>query len=318
MEEMMKSTMKSTLIVLILAVLCVSFVSAGGQKEASGKKHIVFVTPLIGHPAWLEAKKGSEAAAEDFGFKLSWVGPATIDMDAEVQQIETAIAQKAAGILNCPLNPEAFLGVYEKAKEAGIPIINVQVDTPEDTRLAFIGTGMVEYGIQAAEVLAEKTNKKANIAVLQTSMDSGNQNAEFDSFKKVIDEKYPGMKVIVRETDNSDMVIAVDKINAIISTYPEVDTFFFLEGSAAPAAAQVLKEKGLTDKYIVLGIDDMPETLGAIREGAIWGTLTQNYYVMGYEGCKMILDHLDGKDVPSITDSGTTLVTIENIDTYNK
>ena len=319
----MRQIKKGFVAVVLGISLLISLMPAysGGKTEAAPAKeevHFVFVTPLIGHPAWLEAKKGSEDAARDFGFRLSWVGPAVIDMDAQVQQIEIALAQKASGVFNCPLNPEAFLGVYKKAKEAGVPIINVQVDTPENTRLAFIGTGMVEYGQTAAEVLAKKMNGRANIAVLQTSMDSGNQNAEFDAFKKVIDAKYPNMKVIVRETDNSDMVIAADKFNAILSTYPNVDSLFCLEGSAAPAAARVLKERGMTDKVTVLGIDDMPETLGAIREGLIWGTLTQNYYYMGYHGCEMFLDHLAGKEVPSITDSGTTLVTIENIDSYKK
>lgn len=278
---------------------------------------LVFVSPLIGHPAWLEAKRGAEAAAADYGFEVEWVGPSTIDMDAEIQLIESALATGADGILNCPLNPEAFTAVYQQAMDAGVPIVNIQVDTPEDTRLAFIGTGMVEYGQMAAEVLAEKMGGVAQIAVLQTSLDSGNQNAEFDAFKAVLDEKYPDMEIVVRETDGSDMVQAIDKINQILLAYPEVNAFLMLEGSAAPAAAQIFMEKGIDD-ITVLGIDDLPETLQAIRDGYIWGTLTQNYYVMGYQGTLFILDHLAGRDVPSITDSGTTLVTIENIDTYNK
>ena len=279
------------------------------------KMRIVFVSPLIGHSAWLEAKRGSEAAAKEFNFDFEWVGPTTIDMDAEVQLIESAIATKADGILNCPLNPEAFTAIYAKAKEAGIPVVNVQVDTPEDSRLAYIGTGQVEYGIKAAEELAKKMGGKANIAVLQTSLDSGNQNAEFDAFKKVITEKYPDMKIVVREVDNSDMPTAVDKINQILLTYPEVNAFLMLEGSAAPAAAQVFKEKKISD-IVVLGIDDLEDTIQAIKDGLIWGTLTQDYFKMGYEGTQFILKAKKGEKVPSITDSGTILVTKDNVDSY--
>ena len=125
------------------------------------------------------------------------------------------------------------------------------------------------------------------------------------------------MKIVTREVDNSDMVQAVDKINQILLTYPEVNVFYMLEGSAAPAAAQVFKEKGIKDK-IVLGIDDLPETLQAIRDGYVWGTLTQNYYKMGYEGTQFILKAMKGEKVPSVTDSGTTLVTMENIDSYKR
>jgi len=77
-------------------------------EKADEPLRLVFVSPLIGHPAWLEAKRGSEAAAADYGFEIEWVGPSTIDMDAEIQLIESALATGADGILNCPLNPEAF------------------------------------------------------------------------------------------------------------------------------------------------------------------------------------------------------------------
>ena len=314
---MTRKLFKLMLLVVALGMVIVLVSACGSQAKTDERPRLVFVSPLIGHAAWLEAKRGSEAAAAELGFDVEWVGPSTIDMDAEIQLIEQAIATKADGILNCPLNPEAFTAVYQKAKEAGIPIVNVQVDTPEDTRLAFIGTGQVGYGQQAAEQLAKKMGGKANIVVIQTSLDSGNQNAEYDAFKAVLDDKYPDMKVLVREVDNSDMVVAVDKINQILLTYPDVNAFLMLEGSAAPAAAQVFKEKDIKN-IVVLGIDDLDETLQAIRDGWVWGTLTQNYYRMGWDGCQMILDHIAGKQVPSITDSGTTLVTIDNIDSYKE
>ena len=125
------------------------------------------------------------------------------------------------------------------------------------------------------------------------------------------------MKIVVKEPDNSDPIQAAEKIGTIFLTYPEVDAVFCLEVACGPAAAQVMREtgrKGVT----VLAIDDVDDTLGAIREGLVWGTMTQDFYRMGYEAVGFVHEHLNGSDVPSVTDSGTVLVTAENIDTYKQ
>lgn len=289
-----------------------------GTDQKKEVKNIVFVTPLIGHPVWLDAKAGYEAAGEEYGFETQWVGPEGIDMDSMVKQIEAAIAQKVDGIITCPLNPSAFTAVYQQAQEAGIPIVNTAVDTGEDTRLAYIGTDEENFGRTAAEALAEKLGGKGKIACMQTSMDSENQNNQYNAFEKTLKEKYPDMEIVVREVDNSDMLTAVDKFNAILQSTPDINGIMCFEASAGPAAAKVLLEKGITEEVSVLAIDDMEDTLGYIRDGAIWGTLTQDFYRMGYEGAKFIVDAAEGSEVPSITDSGTILVTKDNIDTYKK
>lgn len=276
---------------------------------------MVFVTPLLAHSAWLQAKEGAEAAAKDMGFTVEWVGPQNVDIEAQIQYMEQAIASGADGIISCPLNTEAFLGVYDKAKEAGVPIVNTLVDSPEDTRLAYIGTSNETYGTQAAERMVEKMGGKANIAVFETSLDSTNQNLTLDAFKKGI-ANYPDMKIVAVEADSSEMTAAIEKITQVLATYPEIDAVLCLEGICGPALAQILKEQNRTD-IAVMAVDDLPETVQGIRDGWIWSTMAQRFYVVGYEAAKMIQDAANGKTVPSITDSGIVYIDKNNVDTYS-
>lgn len=291
---------------------------AEGEAVSAEPLEITFVSPLIGLPVWLNAKYGAEAAAEEIGATVYWVGPDVIDIDAQVQQVELAIAEQVDGIICCPLNPAAFEVVYKQAMDKDIPVVNTAVDSDEANRLAYIGTDYVNFGTQAAEALAEKTGGEAKIAVIQTSLDSGNQNAEREAFEAVIAEKYPNMEVITVATDDSDMTKAVDTVNTLIDAYPEMTAIWCVEATGGPAAGQVLSERGMTEDIIVLAIDDTEDVLGAIEEGKIWGTMTQDFYKMGYESVKMIAQYHagDAKNVPSISDSGTTLVTIENLEEY--
>ena len=283
--------------------------------EGEGLK-ITFVTPLIGLPVWLNAKYGAEAAAEEIGAEVTWVGPSEIDMDEQVRQIELATAEGVDGIISCPLSPAIFENVYKEALEKGIVIINTAVDSPEDTRTAYIGTDYTNFGQQAAKNLAEKLGGEGNIAVLVTSLDSANQMSELEAGEAYLAENYPDVKIIVTETSDSDTAQAADKVSALIDTYPEMNAIWCLESASPLGAAQTVQERGMTDDIVILGIDDTDDVLDLINQGLIWGTMTQDFYKMGYESVMMIQEVINGGSVPSVQDSGTTLVTKDNLEEY--
>lgn len=291
--------------------------SQNADTSAAGEGlKITFVTPLIGLPVWLNAKYGAEAAAEEIGAQVTWVGPSEIDMDEQVRQIELAIAEGVDGIISCPLSPAIFENVYKEALDKGIVIINTAVDSPEDTRTAYIGTDYTNFGQQAAKNLAEKLGGTGNIAVLVTSLDSANQMSELEAGEAYLAENYPDVKIIVTETSNSDTAQAADKVSALIDTYPEMNAIWCLESASPLGAAQTVQERGMTDDIVILGIDDTDDVLDLINQGLIWGTMTQDFYKMGYESVKMIQEVKNGGTVPSVQDSGTTLVTKDNLEEY--
>lgn len=277
---------------------------------------ITFVTPLLGNPVWLAARQGAEDAAAESGTIVNWVGPSDIDMDEQVRQIELAIAEKVDGIICCPLSPAIFETVYQEAQNSGIVVVNTAVDTAEDTRTAYIGTDYVNFGEQAAKNLAEKLGGKGEVACLVTSLDTENQMAELEAGKALWEKEYPDMKIVVTETSNSDTAQAANKTSAILDTYPDLDAIWCLESTSPLGVAQTLQERNMLDQICVLGIDDTEDVLDLIEQEMIWGTMTQNFYKMGYEAVKMIETVKGGGTVESVQDSGTTLVTKENLEEY--
>ncbi len=286
--------------------------SAGSSEPLA----ITFVTPLLGNPVWLAAKQGAEDAAAERNALVNWVGPSDIDMDEQVRQIELAIAENVDGIICCPLSPAIFETVYQEALDKGIAVINTAVDTTEETRTAYIGTDYTNFGEQAARNLAEKLGGKGQVACLVTSLDTENQMSELEAGKALLEKEYPDVQIVVTETSNSDTAQAADKTSAILDTYPELSAVWCLESTSPLGVAQTLQERNMSEKILVLGIDDTEDVLDLIDQGMIWGTMTQDFYKMGYESVKMIAEVKDGGSVPSIQDSGTTLVTKENLEEY--
>ncbi len=302
-------------VVLSVLVLTMIFSFMPVQAEAD-EPYVIWVNPLVGSAVFTEADKGITVAAEEFGFKLKIIGPSVLDDTQMLQSIENAIVERPDVIVTTPYNFTAIEQSYVRAAELGIPIINVSSDSPEGTRVSFIGTDNTTYGQLAAEYINEKMNGEANVLIMMGNLDTSNQLEQKNAFEAKIAAEFPGIKVIITEEDNVDAVLAMQKFQDILKTHPEINLIFCLEGVGGPAAAVVLKEMGRVGEVTILAIDDYDEVLQYIRDGDIWATMAQNFYKMGYMAGKLAVDHLNGESVPSVVDSGTVLITVDNVDTY--
>ena len=287
------------------------------QIETSQDEYrIMFVTPLVNHPIWLDAKSGAEDAGKTLGANVTWQGPDIVDYDFMIDTVYEAIEQDYDAIIVYPTDPPLFEQAMKDAKVAGIPLVTVCGDSNAALRDSYVGTDVVKFGEEAAELIGQKSGGKANLAVLCTNSEIINQVQEYEAFLSVLDKKYPDVKVLVRESDETDTLKAVDKTYEILENYPEVNFFWSMEGAGASGIAQVLKEKGLDGQITVLGTDAMSPLLEAIKNGEVWGSLAQNFYNLGRIAVENAVNHIKGNEVQDTTDSGFVLITQENVDSY--
>lgn len=315
---------------VLLGVIALAFVTAcGGGDEVSSNsgsasesaappgdgKEITFVTPLIGHPVWLEAKRGFDEAAQDLGFDAKWVGPADIDVAQMVAGIERAATQQVDGIITMALNPSAMGPSIQKAKASDIPIVLVNSDGPDTGRDAYLGSSNEAMGQAAADGLGEALDGEGTVGILTGALDAENLNGQIKAFEERLQAEYPGIKIVTKEADNSDLAQATEKAEAMLRKYPDLHGVYNVEANGALAFCELLKQNP-RDGFAVIGTDDLDQTLDCIRSGEVYGTIPQNFYGMGYYGAEALLALMEGREVPDTVDLGTTLITTENIETY--
>lgn len=297
-----------------------SGLTGGGGKSAEDL-HIVYVTPLLASDVWLVSKEGFDAAAADFGFTGDWVGPANIDVDSMIKQIEIAIAEEADGIITCGLNPEAMVNVMEKADAAGIPVVLVNAGSDiEAPYFAYIGTDGVTLGEMAAEAVVEKLDgeepKVIYVGSTITNSSVIDSTTGYDNVFKTVE----GYENLSLEENNDDLATSVNLWQNLFTAYPEVNVCANVSPSGAVGAAQVAEERGILDQVTIMSMDDTAEVLDLIREGKIYGTMSQNYYRMGYQAAQWIVEYWTEGKTPEekVNDSGTILVTADNVDSFGE
>lgn len=299
---------------------------AGGEEIAAESKsaedlHIVYVTPLLASDVWLVSKEGFDAAAADMGFTGDWVGPANIDVDSMIKQMEIAIAEGADGIITCGLNPEAMVNVMNQAEEADIPVVLVNAGSEIDAPyFAYIGTNGNTLGsLAATEVVDKIGDENPHVIYVGSTITNSSVIDTTNGYKSVF-EGVDGYEELSLEENNDDVATSVDLWQNLFTAYPDVNVCANVSPAGAIGAAQVADEMGILDKVTIMSIDDTQEILDLIRDGKVYGTMSQNYYRMGYQAAQWIVDYkTEGKEpAEKINDSGTVFVNKDNADTFGE
>ncbi len=280
--------------------------------------HFVYVSPLLSHPIWLIAKDGFDQACKELNIIGDWVGPQGVSAEEMAQLVDTAVAQKADGIITQSICPAAPVN---NAIENGIPVILVDGDLQDvPDKLAFLGKDLKKqaelFYEEACKYIGQDEKIVASIqcAALNAQIYVDQNDAIVKAF-----EKHPGgFELVNTTTSNSDKAKAITEWQNTLNTYPEINVALNVAGECGAACALVLKELGMNGKVVNLAVDDMEETMDLIAEGEINGTVVSSFFNYGYQAAYWLYQNITEGRTPTekTNDAGTYMVTKDNMGTY--
>jgi len=321
----MQTVQRAVLLSLAIAV----FPFTGCQRHSTSEKFYL-VSNNLKLTYWQTAAAGFNKAAAEYHVKAYVVGPDTYDPQAELSELQNAIAAKPAGILISVADAASFTPAINSAMDAGIPVITMDSDAPHSHRLFFIGTNNVEAGHLGGQRVADKLPGGKGNVVFFTMPGQPNLDERFKGYQDIFSD-HPDIKTVEVVDIKGQPTAAFDKTQQYLAKTgkDKVDAFICLEASAGKEVGAVLKDQNSKDRLVV-AMDVDPDTLNLIKSGVIDSTIAQKPYTMGYIGLKA-LDQIfhDGPktfssdysvDVfspfPVFVDTGTAVVDKVNVDLY--
>jgi ribose transport system substrate-binding protein len=312
-----------------LSVLALGVVFTSGCDRHSSKEVFYLVAANAGLPYWQTAASGFNRAAAQFKVTAKVVGPANYDPQAELQEMQKAVAAKPAGILISVSDVSVLQPEIDAAIQAGIPVITIDSDAAGSRRLYFIGTNNLEAGRMGGKRLIEKLGGKGNV-VFFTLAGQPNIEERLKGFKDVLATR-PEIKIVDVVDTKSDASAAYDKAQEMLALAgpKKIDAFVCLESSGGKPVSDAIKRANANDR-VLIAWDAQEETLNGIKEGTIDSTIAQKPYTMGYFGLKALDEIFHAppaqlsKDFsadpfspyPVFVDTGTSLVDKNNVDLY--
>lgn len=311
----MKTKKTFFLFVGLFVVLSLVVFTGWGWGKSKKKQTFVMVPKLV-HPYYEPCYEGFKDACEKFGIKPEFEAPAKGDLAVQVKVIEDLIVRGVDGIAISALEDEGLISVVDEAVKAGIKVLMFDADAPSTKRLSYIGTDNEQAGFSAGKKVSEMLKgQSGDVVLLQGQLGATNLNLRAKGFRDALAKYNPGLKVVAVEDIKSSLSGAMNKTEAVLSTYPNLKAIFGVSAYGAPGAAAVMKEQNKKG-ILVSGFDDLTETLNAIKSDLADFCIVQKTYKMGWLSVENLIDATKGKKIPEIIDTGVVFVEKSNVDTY--
>ena len=239
------------------------------------------------NPYWTNVEKGVLAAGADLGVDATLFVPPQENVAAQIQLMETYIAQRVTGIAIAPSNPEALEQVMRKAAAAGI--IVTTLDTPPvagSVSGAYIGTDNYAAGRIAGETMARLLPAGGKVGIVRGSDTALNALQRTDGFTAAIEGK--DIEALPPLNDREDAAVALQLSNSILLTHPDLAGAYGVYAYNGPAWATAISEAKAAGEIKVVCFDATSDSINGIKTGAIDAVIAQREYDMGYQSVQMI------------------------------
>ena len=242
---------------------------------------------------------GCETAGKELGVRTEYVGPAEYDIDGMIAAFETAIAKQPNGIV--VIGFEDTLGpVIDKATEAGIPVITVDGDVNDCSRICFVGTGNYNAGFTGGNYLAEAIGGKAQVA-LMTKPGQANLEERIQGYQDAL-AAYPDIEIVQIADTQSDSVVAASAAASLLQMYPDLAGIACVEAAGGTGAATAVREAGRAGEVKIISMDRDEDVLSAIEEGTITASIAQQSALMSYLAINLLYN-LNNSNLEVTTDN---------------
>lgn len=297
-----------------LLLILTIFPEMGTEKMVQSKPIPVILKANTSHPYdfWSVVKRGVREAAKEYEIDFYITGP-RFEKDIAMQMtiLDQIISRKPPLIILAASEYEKLVDLVEKADKAGIPVITVDSGVDSDIPITFISTDNREAGRKAGYALSKRLNDSSLKKYALMSYIKGTDTAmerELGVRESAGDLEYTETLYCEGDQDLS-YSLTLD----LLKRSTDLGGIIALNEPSSLGVAQAVDELGLKDKIAVVGFDNAPREMHYLEQGIMKALVIQRPFNMGYLAMKTAYNYLTGEDVPDFINTGSLLITRENM-----
>ena len=277
---------------------------------------ICFVTFSLQIPYFQSSVEGGQKAAEELGVELIVLDPQA-DATRQVTLVEDCISRQVDGIVVDPIESNSLMGPINQAEEAGIPMVTLDTEIDHPNILSLIGVEQYdtsrEFGRYVAGYIAGEMDGQAKIGLMIASSEV--QIARRDGFVDAITADLPGVEIVAEGDGRTILERATAEAENMLTANPDINVIYAtgdpqLQGALAAGLSQ-------NRDIAFFGWDDIPDHfIPPLEDGRLVGFLMQRPEFNGEQGVRLLVQHLNGEEIPPRVSYVPTVVTPFNLDEY--
>ncbi|WP_138513881.1 substrate-binding domain-containing protein [Rhodoferax bucti] len=309
--------MKHSLVRALLALSLLAPLASQAQKIGLAMaEQDAFLSLLKNGVQVASSRSGASVVAEN----------ARSDKTAQLNQIESLIAQKVEALIVVPVDTSATQRITGMAMNAGIPLVYVNRKPVDFEQLppgaVFVGSDEKVSGTLQAREICRLMNGRGQVLVLMGDLSNEAARTRTQDVEDVlaaapctgikVHDKRIGKWERERARLITGNVLAASKLSG-----KKIDAIIANNDEMALGAITALKAaQQWTPDFIVGGIDATPDALHSMREGELKVTVLQNADAQGAKAVESALRLLRKQTVQRFVDVPFELVTPANLSKY--
>lgn len=281
-----------------------------------GDYQVALISKGFQQQFWQAVNKGAQEEADKLGVTLTFEGPPDeTQVDAQLQQLRTAIDRKPDAIGYAALDPKACIPPLQDAKAAEIPVVEFDAGCDSDVPLNISKTDSKVAGALAADHMAELIGGEGKVSIVGHSQINSTGVERRDGFVEKIKSDYPNIEIVDIQYGDGDQLKSADIAKAMIAANPDLKGMYGTNEGSAIGIVNAVKELGLQPGQLtVVGFDSGQAQIDAIRSGLMAGAITQDPIGIGRATVESAVKAIKGEKLEKVIDTGSYWYDSENID----
>jgi ribose transport system substrate-binding protein len=301
--------MRRFIIILISVLIVIALIGIGIWYSRGGKKQ----KPLIGvslltkqHVFYRDLEQGMREEAAKRNVDLV-IESAEFDNAQQTTQVENFITMGVDAMILCPADSEGIVQAVKSANKTGIPVFTADIAAKGGDVVCHVASNNVQGGRLAGAYLAKLLNGKGNIAIIDHPTVTSVQERVRGFLEEI--KKYPGIKVVARQSGEGQKDKAMTVMENILQAYPNIDAVFAINDDSALGALSAIRGSKIPnkDKIIIIGYDATPEACKAILNNTnLKADVIQFPKKIGQKVVEVVAKYLEAKrkgekvDIPKV------------------
>lgn len=315
--------MRRTVATILLACglgFCMTGCNKKDDAENTGRLTIAVIPKGTIHEFWKTVHAGAEAAGQELGVEVLWKGPLKEDdREAQIGVVENIITREVDGIVLAPLDDAALRRPVDEAMRRGIPVVIFDSGLQGQNYVSYVATDNFKAGQLAGQYMAKLLDGRGKVAVLRYAEGSYSTSRREDGFLDAL-RAFGGIEIVTSNqyagvTTESALTAAENLLARFGATDGnlQIDGIFCATEPTTLGILRALQNAGYAGKIRFVGFDSSEKMIAALKAGELDGFVVQNPFQIGYLGVKTLLRHIQGEQAPRRIDTGSVLVTAQNL-----
>ena len=314
--------MKRPLVTLSLCASALLLASCGQSETAgSGDKpfRIAVIPKGTNHLFWKTIHAGASKAAAEEGAEIIWKGPLVeSDREGQIKVVQNFVTQQVDAMAIAPLDDEAMIRPIKEAHDDKIKVVIFDSGlAPEGDAYfdSFVATDNFAAGEKCGKQLAELMGGKGKAILLRHMVGSASTQKRADGFLKGLKEHGPEIELISSDKyAGATVEESQEAANNLLNQFADqVDGIFTPNESATEGMMAAMKSAGIAGKVKFVGFDVNDALLAGVKDEVIHALALQDPFNMGYLAVKHSVALLKGEKVERLVDTGSIILTPENL-----